>query len=471
MRCPAPRPARADPAPRGAPAFKLLDFGLALGVEPGLAEPDLQSFAGSLDGPPGAALLAGTLPYMSPEALLDPRAASYPADLWSLGVTLFEAVTGRLPFHADSPLAWPAAVGGPAARAPPVLARLPPARRARFDARLAEAIDAALARRPEDRHPSAAAMHAALFRCLVGRGLGRYSAFLSYRVASDAPLARLLFDALNNSVTPAGHAVRVYLDSERLVRGEDWEEGFAQGLLSSLVFVPLLTHGATAPLAALPADPAARAAALAHGWQERPARRPRLRGAADDPEDNLLKEYLIALALLSPEAAAAPAPAGAAGPAAGGDRAAGEGEAAPTREAPVLRAIYPVLVGRPQPPGHPEYPWTGDYFDVQVHVCLLTRTRSRPRGAGGSREGEGVYGKGYGKGGRDRDRDRDAPDLSPAGLKSRRAGRTTRWALTRTCVTYLDQAGQQNGGNRPLLPGRRLIVWVGGRSTGGVTNI
>ena len=34
----------------------------------------------------------------------------------------------------------------------------------------------------------------------------------------DGPLARLLFDALNNTVTPAGHTVRVYFDAERLVK-------------------------------------------------------------------------------------------------------------------------------------------------------------------------------------------------------------------------------------------------------------
>ncbi len=40
---------------------------------------------------------AGTLFYMSPE-LLDVEGASFPSDIWSLGVTLYEMVTGVIPF-------------------------------------------------------------------------------------------------------------------------------------------------------------------------------------------------------------------------------------------------------------------------------------------------------------------------------------------------------------------------------------
>jgi hypothetical protein len=46
-------------------------------------------------------------------------------------------------------------------------------------------------------------MHEAVFGCLVAKGVARYSAYLSYRAASEAPLARLLFDALNHRSVPS----------------------------------------------------------------------------------------------------------------------------------------------------------------------------------------------------------------------------------------------------------------------------
>ena len=71
--------------------------------------------------------------------------------------------------------------------------------------------------------------------------------------------------------------VTVFWDVHRLVKGEDWEEGFASGLLHSLCFLPLLSYGFTAPLAALPDDRLVQA--IAEGWEERPLGRKRLVGA------------------------------------------------------------------------------------------------------------------------------------------------------------------------------------------------
>ncbi len=51
--------------------------------------------------------LEGTLPYISPEQTgRMNRDLDYRSDYYSLGVTLFELLTGELPFHADTVLSW-----------------------------------------------------------------------------------------------------------------------------------------------------------------------------------------------------------------------------------------------------------------------------------------------------------------------------------------------------------------------------
>src|SRR3984893_1519322 len=73
---------------------KVLDFGLAKQIGGGIFEGTTRSFATIED----ASSVSGTLPYMAPE-ILRGDSADYRSDVWALGVVLYEAASGRLPFE------------------------------------------------------------------------------------------------------------------------------------------------------------------------------------------------------------------------------------------------------------------------------------------------------------------------------------------------------------------------------------
>src|SRR6266481_1994291 len=72
---------------------KVLDFGLAKQAGSGIFEGPTRSFA-TIEN---TSSVSGTLPYMAPE-ILRGEAADHRSDLWALGVVLYEAASGRLPF-------------------------------------------------------------------------------------------------------------------------------------------------------------------------------------------------------------------------------------------------------------------------------------------------------------------------------------------------------------------------------------
>jgi serine/threonine protein kinase len=109
---------------------KLLDFGLArLHAASHQLDDALDATATASVALPGA--LVGTLPYMAPEQV-EGKPADARADMWAFGAVLFEMVTGRRAFAADSAAGLLAAIlhsdpprlAAAAPDAPPALRRL-----------------------------------------------------------------------------------------------------------------------------------------------------------------------------------------------------------------------------------------------------------------------------------------------------------------------------------------------------------
>ena len=103
----------------------------------------------------------GTFDYISPEQARGDKHIDGRSDLYALGIVLFEMLTGDVPYHAESAVSL--AVQHISAPIPDIRARrpdLPPA--------LQNVIIRALAKRPDDRYPSGAALVADLQRALAG---------------------------------------------------------------------------------------------------------------------------------------------------------------------------------------------------------------------------------------------------------------------------------------------------------------
>lgn len=125
----------------------LIDFGLAL--------------------PEGAQELTrtgaeiGSLPYLAPEVVSGRQTADERTDVWALGVVLYEATTGRLPFAGGEPFITQRAIVRGEVQAPRAC-------NGRISADLETVILSALAPEPMQRYASAAALADDLSRVLAG---------------------------------------------------------------------------------------------------------------------------------------------------------------------------------------------------------------------------------------------------------------------------------------------------------------
>lgn len=121
---------------------KVLDFGLAKLLQQGLVQPEAQTLVNTADG-----VVLGTLSYMSPEQARGQEVDAR-TDVWSLGVVLYEMVSGRRPFEGTTQSDVLASILG---GAPTPLARYSPS----VPADLERIIRKTLAKDPNERYQTA----------------------------------------------------------------------------------------------------------------------------------------------------------------------------------------------------------------------------------------------------------------------------------------------------------------------------
>jgi serine/threonine protein kinase len=139
---------------------KLLDFGLAKLLEPQAGEEGTQTWPNQTRtqtlGQTMAGTVLGTIAYMSPEQARG-QELSFSSDIFSLGIVLYEMVTGELPFKGESPLDTMHAIAFDEVRPVTVIRKnLPP--------ELHRIVSRCLRKRPEDRYPDCPALAADLKR-------------------------------------------------------------------------------------------------------------------------------------------------------------------------------------------------------------------------------------------------------------------------------------------------------------------
>ncbi|MDN3023634.1 protein kinase [Streptomyces sp. S.PB5] len=164
---------------------KVMDFGIARAMQSGVTSMTQTG------------MVVGTPQYLSPEQALG-RGVDARSDLYSVGIMLFQLVTGRLPFDADSPLAIAYAhVQEEPVAASSINRSLPPA----VDALIARA----LKKNPNERFPSADSMRDECLRVAASFQAAAPSIVPGAQTSSGAGVGSAVFPPVDQATpAPAG---------------------------------------------------------------------------------------------------------------------------------------------------------------------------------------------------------------------------------------------------------------------------
>ncbi|AKT43707.1 serine/threonine-protein kinase [Chondromyces crocatus] len=160
--------------------MKILDFGIAK------LQPDPDGTASEISNLTRTGSMLGSPMYMSPEQARGHRDIDERADLWSLGVVLFQTLSGRTPHANDTPLGE--LIVAICTEAPPPLQSVAPW----VSAEVAAIVHRALQLDPSARFQSAAEMQAALLHLLPGGAGLRADMLRSLSAAEQARVAPAL---------------------------------------------------------------------------------------------------------------------------------------------------------------------------------------------------------------------------------------------------------------------------------------
>ncbi|MEV7125047.1 protein kinase [Streptomyces sp. NPDC093260] len=169
---------------------KVMDFGIARAMQSGVTSMTQTG------------MVVGTPQYLSPEQALG-RGVDARSDLYSVGIMLFQLVTGRLPFDADSPLAIAYAHVQEAPAAPSTINRsLPPA----VDALVARA----LKKNPNERFPNAESMRDECLRVATSFQAAPPSIVPGVQTSSGAGVGSAVFPPVDTPPAPVGNVQTPY---------------------------------------------------------------------------------------------------------------------------------------------------------------------------------------------------------------------------------------------------------------------